>query len=174
MWTYFFPYGTTLFIVCFVAPISKLFSSSRFDLFQRYLLNFTPLNQKGPLYGEKRKIVEKLIFIVPMKRPDGQIQHRSLPTNELLIGYSKKGRTHIVISCPKKTKSFEENLLLTFQSSNFKMDYNSNIIFGLFLEPQPQKSVQILLHNLTPVNNTEILAPQLEGDQRVSCLYFGQ
>ena len=74
------------------------------------MLNFTPLNHKSPLYGEKHKIVEKLIFIVPKKRPDGKFSIEACPP--------MKGRTHIVISCPKKTKSFEENLLLIFQSSS--------------------------------------------------------
>ena len=32
-------------------------------------------------------------------------------------------------------------------------------------EQNPQKSVQITLQFLNPVNNTNILAPELEGDQ---------
>ena len=50
---------------------------------------------------------------------------------ELVV--QKKGRTHIVISCPEKTKSFEENLVLIFQSLSFKMDLNKKLKFvGLF------------------------------------------
>ena len=55
---------------------------------------------------------------------DVQILHGILSTNILWIVCPKKGRTHIVISCPKKTKSWKENLLFIFQSSCFQTDSN--------------------------------------------------
>ena len=60
--------------------------------------------------------------------------------------FPKKGRAHIFISCPKKNKSFKENLLLIFQSSSFKMDLNRKLpSFGIFWDKlvcrsQTQKS----------------------------------
>ena len=69
----------------------------------------------------------------------------------------------------RKIKSFEENLLLIFQS--FKVFQNglkpkASILWAffdqpVFLELSPPKNVQILLQIHNPVTNTNILAPEL-------------
>ena len=66
----------------------------------------------------------------------------------------------------------KDNLLLLYQSSSFKTDLNKKTKISLAFfrqmalwEPNPQKSVQILLQILNPITNTEILAPESVGDQ---------
>ena len=97
------------------------------------------------------KIISKgfLDFVTRMKlffNLFGQIEHGSLPTNKLRIGFPMRGWTHLVIACSKKIKCFEDNLLLVFQSSSLKNVLNKKTSsFGAFLRqigllgPNPQK-----------------------------------
>ena len=101
-----------------------------------------------------------------------QILHRSLTTNEISIGFTKRGRTHLVIPCPKNNKKLEEKLFLVFQSSSFKTDLNKKHYFFFFFlrqtgpqELNPLQCLQTLLQILIPVSNTDILTPGLVGDQ---------
>ena len=71
----------------------------------------------------------------------------------------------------RKDQRFEENLILIFQSLGFKTNLNQKLhFFEIFWDKrlcgsQTQKSVQIFLLILNPVTNTEILTPELVGDQ---------
>ena len=57
------------------------------------------------------------------------LQVQSLPKNKLWICCLKKGRTHLVISCPKKAKSLKENFLLIFQSLGSKQSQIKKRLF---------------------------------------------
>ena len=60
--------------------------------------------------------------------------------------------------------------ILEFKFENRLQQKTSNILAFLrqtgLWEPNPSKNVQVFLHILNPVNNAEILAPQLLGGQR--------
>jgi hypothetical protein len=86
--------------------------------------------------------------------------------------FPKKGRSHIFISYLKKNQKFKRKL--TFDISKFKFQNGLEKKTSKFLallrqtglkEPSSKKCVQIILQILNPLSDTEILTPELVGDQ---------
>ena len=62
------------------------------------------------------------------------VQFKLKHWNDLWIGFLKKGRTHLAMSVPKKTKRCEESSLLIFQSSSSKQSSTKNWIIWEFFD----------------------------------------